>query len=363
MDGAGSSLITAISISYIPGGKSHGKPYERRGNQAEGGYGTYGASDGTGGARSATVAGSRKSGSTESESTAASGTITRYVAAADLDRPDIDVFTASNIFRFFHLSGSESHGKPSSRGRGDSTENGCRTHGASVDIGGASNATVAESHKSGSAEPESTAAGGTITRYVAAADLDRPDIDVFTASNIFYIFHISGSESHGKSSSRGRGDSTENRCCIHGASVGAGGARSATIAEGSKSGSAEPEFAVASGTIAGYVAAASGTITRYVTAEDLDRPDIDVFTASNIFHLSGSESHGKPSSRGRGDSTENGCRTYGASVGTGGARSATVAEGRKSGSAEPESAVASGTIARYVAATGLDNSDVAVFTA
>ncbi|MEI3191837.1 MAG: hypothetical protein V8S36_06305 [Lachnospiraceae bacterium] len=56
-------------------------------------------------------------------------------------------------------------------------------------------------------------------------------------------------------------------------------------------------------------------------------------------------------------------RTYGASDSAGGARSATVAEGRKSGSAEPESAVASGTIARYVAATGMDNSDVAVFTA
>ena len=90
MDGAGSSLIAAISTCYIPGSKSHGKPYERRGNQAEGGYGSHGASVGTGGARSATVAGSHKSGSTESESTAASGTITRYVAAADLDRPVIE---------------------------------------------------------------------------------------------------------------------------------------------------------------------------------------------------------------------------------------------------------------------------------
>ena len=279
MDGAGSSLITAISISYIPGGKSHGKPYERRGNQAEGGYGTYGASDGTGGARSATVAGRHKSGSTEPESTAASGTITRYVAAAgetitryvtaaDLDRPDIDVFTASNIFRFFHLSGSKSHGKSSSRGRGDSTENRCHTHGASVGAGGARSATVAGSHKSGSTEPESSAASGTITRYIAATDLDRPDIDVFTASNIFHIFHLSGSESDGKPSSRGRGDSTENGCRAHGASVDTGGARSATIAEGSKSGSAEPESAVASGTITGYVAAAG-----------LDHPDVAVFTA------------------------------------------------------------------------------------
>ena len=88
--------------------------------------------------------------------------------------------------------------------------------------GGARSATVAGSHKSGSTEPESSAASGTITRYVAAADLDRPDIDVITASNIFHIFHLSGSESHGKSSSRGRGDSTENRCCIHGASDNSG---------------------------------------------------------------------------------------------------------------------------------------------
>ena len=362
MDGAGSSLIAVISTSYIPGSKSHGKPSDRRDNQAEGGYGTYGASVGTGGARSATVAGSHKSGSAEPEPTAASGTITGYVAAAGLDNPDIDVFAASNIFHILHLSGGESHGKPSSRGRGDSTENGCRPHGASVETGGARSATVAGSHKSGSTEPESSAAcgtitryiaaaGGTITRYVAAADLDRPDIDVFTASNIFHIFHLSGSESHGKSSSRGRGDSTENRCCIHGASDSAGGARSATIAEGRKSGSAESESTAAGGTITGYVAAAN-----------MDNPDDDVFAASDIVHFSGSESHGKPSG-GRSDTTEDRSRTYGASVGTGGARSATVAEGRKSGSAEPESAVASGTIARYVAATGLDNSDVAVFTA
>ena len=94
MDGAGSSLIAAISTSYISGSKSHGKPYERRGNQAEGGYGTYGASDGTGGARSATVAGSYRSGSAEPESAAASGTITGYVAAAGLDNSDVAVFTA-----------------------------------------------------------------------------------------------------------------------------------------------------------------------------------------------------------------------------------------------------------------------------
>ena len=105
MDGTGSSLITAISTSYIPGSKSHGKPYERRGNQAEGGYGTHGASVGAGGARSATVAGSYKSGSAEPESTAASGTITGYVTAAGLDHPDIDVFATSNIFHILHLSG------------------------------------------------------------------------------------------------------------------------------------------------------------------------------------------------------------------------------------------------------------------
>ncbi len=103
-------------------------------------------------------------------------------------------------------------------------------------------------------------------------------------------------------------------------------------------------------------------------SQDMSQPQvwttqtIDVFAASDIVHFSGSESHGKPSG-GRSDTTEDRSRTYGASVGTGGARSATVAEGRKSGSAEPESAVASGTIARYVAATGMDNSDVAVFTA
>ena len=264
MDGAGSSLITAISISYIPGGKSHGKPYERRGNQAEGGYGTYGASDGTGGARSATVAGSHKSGSTEPESSAASGTITRYIAATDLDRPDIDVFTASNIFHIFHLSGSESDGKPSSRGRGDSTENGCRAHGASVDTGGARSATIAEGSKSGSAEPESAVASGTITGYVAAAGLDHPDIDVFAASD---IVHFSGSESHGKPSG-GRSDTTEDRSRTYGASDSAGGARSATIAEGRKSGSAEPESAVASGTIA-----------RYVATTGMDNSDVAVFTA------------------------------------------------------------------------------------
>ena len=181
MDGDGSSLIAAISTSYIPGSKSHGKPYERRGNQAEGGYGTYGASDGTGGARSATVAGSYKSGSAEPESTAASGTITGYVAATGLDHSDIDVFAASNIFHILHLSGGESHGKSSSRGRGNSTESGCRTPGASVGAGGARSATVAGSHKSGSAKPESTAASGTITGYVAATGMDHPDIAVFTA--------------------------------------------------------------------------------------------------------------------------------------------------------------------------------------
>ena len=94
----------------------------------------------------------------------------------------------------------------------------------------------------------------------------------------------------------------------------------------------------------------------------MDSSDVAVFTAYSPFRLTSNESHGKPSG-GRSDTTEDRSRTYGASVGTGGARSATVAEGRKSGSAEPESAVASGTIARYVAATGLDNSDVAVFTA
>ena len=175
MDGAGSSLIAAISTSYISGSKSHGKPYERGGNQAEGGYGTYGASDGTGGARNATVAGSYKSGSAEPESTAASGTITRYVAAADLDSPVIEGIAT------FHLSGGESHGKPSSRGRGDSTENGCRPHGASVGTGGARSATVAEGRKSGSAEPESAVASGTIARYVAATGLDNSDVAVFTA--------------------------------------------------------------------------------------------------------------------------------------------------------------------------------------
>ena len=181
MDGAGSSLIAASSTSYIPGSKSHGKPYERRGNQAEGGYGTHGASDGTGGARSATVAGSYKSGSAEPESTAASGTITGYVAAAGLDHPDIDVFAASNIFHILHLSGGESHGKSSSRGRGNSTESGCRTHGASDSAGGARSATIAEGRKSGSAESESTAASGTIARYVAATGMDNSDVAVFTA--------------------------------------------------------------------------------------------------------------------------------------------------------------------------------------
>ena len=116
-----------------------------------------------------------------------------------------------------------------------------------------------------------------------------------------------------------------------------------------KSGSAEPEST-----------AASGTITRYVAAADLDRPVIEGIAT---FHLSGGESHGKSSSRGRGDSTENRCRTHGASAGAGGARSATIAEGRKSGSAESESTAASGTITGYVATTGMDNSDVAVFTA
>ena len=233
MDGAGSSLITAISTSYIPGSKSHGKPYERRGNQAEGGYGTYGASDGTGGARSATVAGSHKS---EPESTAARGTITGYVAAAGLDHPDIDVFAASNIFHILHLSSGESHGKSSSRGRGNSTESGCRTHGASDSAGGARSATIAEGHKSGSAESESTATSGTITGYVAAANMDNPDDNVFAASD---IVHFSGSESHGKPSG-GRSDTTEDRSRTYGAFVGTGGARSATVAEGRKSGSAEP---------------------------------------------------------------------------------------------------------------------------
>ena len=94
MDGAAISIIAAISTSYIPGSKSHGKPYERRGNQAEGGYGTYGASVGAGGARSATVAGSHKSGSAEPESAVASGTIARYVAATGMDNSDVAVFTA-----------------------------------------------------------------------------------------------------------------------------------------------------------------------------------------------------------------------------------------------------------------------------
>ena len=180
MDGAGSSLIAAISTSYIPGSKSHGKPYERRGNQAEGGYGTHGASVGTGGARSATVAGSYKSGSAEPESTAASGTITGYVAAAGLDHPDIDVFAASNIVHILHLSGGESHGKPSG-GRFDTTEDRSRTHGASDSAGGARSATVAEGRKSGSAEPESAVASGTIARYVAATGMDNSDVAVFTA--------------------------------------------------------------------------------------------------------------------------------------------------------------------------------------
>ena len=264
MDGDGSSLIAAISTSYIPGSKSHGKPYERRGNQAEGGYGTHGASDGTGGARSATVAGSYKSGSAEPESTAASGTITGYVAAAGLDHSDIDVFAASNIFHILRLSGGESHGKSSSRGRDNSTESGCRTHGASDSAGGARSATIAEGRKSGSAEPESAVASGTITGYVAAAGLDHPDIDVFAASD---IVHFSGSESHGKPSG-GRSDTTEDRSHTYGASVGTGGARSATIAEGRKSGSAESESAVASGTIA-----------RYVAATGMDNSDVAVFTA------------------------------------------------------------------------------------
>ncbi len=86
----------------------------------------------------------RKSGSAESESTAASGTITGYVAAAGLDHSEIDVFAASNIFHILHLSGGESHGKSSSRGRGNSTESGCRTHGASDSAGGARSATVAD---------------------------------------------------------------------------------------------------------------------------------------------------------------------------------------------------------------------------
>ena len=127
MDGDGSSLIAASSTSYIPGSKSHGKPYERRGNQAEGEYGTHGASVGAGGARSATVAGSYKSGSAEPESADASGTITGYVAAAGLDHPDIDVFAASDIV---HFSGSESHGKPFGR-RSDSAENRDGLYGAS----------------------------------------------------------------------------------------------------------------------------------------------------------------------------------------------------------------------------------------
>ena len=177
MDGAGSSLIAVISTSYIPGSKSHGKPYERRGNQAEGGYGTYGASVGTGGSHSATVAGSYKSGSAEPESTAASGTITGYVAAAGLDHPDIDVFAASDIV---HFSGRESHGKPSG-GRSDTTEDRSRTYGASDSAGGARSATVAEGRKSGSAEPESAVASGTIARYVAATGMDNSDVAVFTA--------------------------------------------------------------------------------------------------------------------------------------------------------------------------------------
>ena len=174
MDGAGSSLITAISISYIPGGKSHGKPYERRGNQAEGGYGTYGASDGTGGARSATVAGRHKSGSTEPESTAASGTITRYVAAAgetitryvtaaDLDRPDIDAFTASNIFHIFRLTSSESDGKTSSRGRSDSAENRDGLYGASDNATGNVTAT-----NTGNATGNDTETGNDTGTHVSA---------------------------------------------------------------------------------------------------------------------------------------------------------------------------------------------------
>ena len=264
MDGAGSSLIAAISTSYIPGSKSHGKPYDRRGNPAEAGYGPHGASVGTGGARNATVAGSYKSGSTESESTAASGTITRYVAATGLDHSDIDVFAASNIFHILHLSGGESHGKPSSRGRGNSTESGCRTHGASDSDAAAPGTNAPARRDARRIEPESTAASGTITGYVAAANMDNPNDDAFAASD---IVHFSGSKSHGKPSG-GRSDTTEDRSRTYGASVGTGGARSATVAEGRKSGSAEPEPAVASGTIA-----------RYVAATGMDNSDVAVFTA------------------------------------------------------------------------------------
>ena len=184
--------------------------------------------------------------------------------------------------------------------------------------------------------------------------MDGAGSSLIAASSLIAVIstsYIPGSKSHGKSSSRGRGNSTESGCRTHGASVGVGGARSATVAGSYRSGSAGPESTAASGTITGYVAAAN-----------MDNPDDDAFAASDIVHFSGSESHGK-SSGGRSDTTEDRSRTYGASVGTGGARSATIAEGRKSGSAEPEPAVASGTIARYVAATGMDNSDVAVFTA
>ena len=131
-----------------------------------------------------------------------------------MDNTDDNVFAASDIV---HFSGSESHGKPSG-GRSDTTEDRSRTYGASDSAGGACSATVAEGRKSGSAESESTAASGTIARYVAATGMDNSDIDAFAASNIFHILHLSGGESHGKSSSRGRGNSTESGCRSHGAS-------------------------------------------------------------------------------------------------------------------------------------------------
>ncbi len=108
--------------------------------------------------------------------------------------------------------------------------------------------------------------------------------------------------------------------------------------------------------------AAGGTITGYVAAANMDNPDDDVFAASDIVHFSGSESHGKPSG-GRSDTTEDRSRTYGASVGTEERVAQPSQKVVNQAVQEPESAVASGTIARYVAATGLDNSDVAVFTA
>ena len=94
-------------------------------------------------------------------------------------------FAASNISHILHLSGGESHGKSSSRERGNSTESGCRSHGASVGTGGARSATIAEGRKSGSEESESTAARG------RSQDMSQPQ--VWTTQTLMSLQHQTSS--------------------------------------------------------------------------------------------------------------------------------------------------------------------------